>query len=52
MSLGEDGVFTHYSRKTEVSQLDIILGVQKKVGWFQVSVQNLSTLPIMALIES
>jgi hypothetical protein len=39
------------SRKPEIPELDIILGIKEEVAWLDVSVENLALLPVVALSQ-
>ena len=52
MSISEYRVLIHDSREAKISKLDIMVGVEEDVAWFEVTMENFSLFTIVAGGES
>jgi hypothetical protein len=49
MCLGKLGLLPHEPTQPKIPQLNIIVGIYEYIGWFDIPMQYLSSLPIMTL---
>ena len=54
MGVSEDGFVAHDSRKPEISQLHVVVGIEENIPRLEIAVQNFPArmLPSVALVQS